>query len=134
MKAYKLMRLTKKGELKPLFIPYSGKIQQGIYYAAEFNPKKGFAPRKGWHCTLLPSAPHLKMNLKSGECRVWVEVNVLGADLYDRPKSQGGTWVLASWMKVVRILTPIERYQILAQEKIKSMTEDELKSIIDSFI
>ncbi len=62
----------------------------------EFHPTKGFAERKGWHCTLEKNAPHL-----SERGRVWVEVEVDDCELYDRPESQGGTWVLAQKMKVV---------------------------------
>jgi len=35
---------------------------------------------------------------------VWVEVEVEDIELHDRPESQGGTWVLAQRMKVLREL------------------------------
>ena len=62
-------------------------------------PTKGFAVRKGFHCTLTPVAPHLSTNN-----RVWVEVELQDYEHYDRPESQGGTWVLAQKMKVIREL------------------------------
>ena len=66
---------------------------------AELHERKGFAVRKGWHCTLEKNAPHL-----SEKNRIWVEVEVEDYELYDRPESQGGTWVLAQKMKIVREL------------------------------
>ena len=97
MKAYKLIRKMKDGSLSPLFINRRSRIPVGEWMEAEFYPTKGFAPRKGWHCTLEPVAPHL-----SEKGRVWVEVEVEDIEMYDRPESQGGTWVLAQRMKIVR--------------------------------
>jgi hypothetical protein len=96
MKAYKLVRKMKDGSLSPLFINQKSRIPIGMWMDAELHPKKGFAVRKGWHCTLTPNAPHL-----SEKGRVWVVVEVEGYTLYDRPESQGGTWVLADRMKVL---------------------------------
>ena len=66
---------------------------------AELHPTKGYAVRKGWHCTTAPVAPHL-----SPKGRVWVEVEVADFELYERPLSQGGVWVLAQKMKINQIL------------------------------
>ena len=71
MKAYKLIRKMKDGSLSPLFINKKSRIPIGTWMDAELNPTKGFAVRKGWHCTLKPEAPHL-----SDKGRVWVEVEV----------------------------------------------------------
>jgi len=100
MKAYKLFKLRADGSLGPLFINASQRIPMGLWLKSEDHPTKGFAHRPGWHCTLKPEAPHLKINSK----RVWCEVEVCGTKLYDRPESQGGTWVLAEWLKVNKIL------------------------------
>ena len=99
MKAYKLVRKLKDGNLSPLFINKKSRIQIGIWLDAEEHPTKRFAVRKGWHCTLKPIAPHLSTN-----GRVWVEVEIEDTELYNRPESQGGTWVLAQRMKVIREL------------------------------
>ena len=99
MKAYKLIRKLKNGSLSPLFINKKSRIPIGIWLDAEEHPTKGFAVRKGWHCTLKPIAPHLSTN-----GRVWVEVEIEDTELYNRPESQGGTWVLAQRMKVIREL------------------------------
>lgn len=97
MIVYKLVRELKDGSLSPLFINRKQRIPIGIWLDAEEHPTNGFAIRKGWHCTLKPIAPHL-----SKKNRVWVEVEIDDIELYDRPKSQGGTWVLAQKMKVIR--------------------------------
>lgn len=87
----------KDGSLSPLFINKKSRIPIGEWLYAEAHPTKGFAFRKGWHCTLIPEAPHL-----STKGRVWVEIEVEDYELYDRPESQGGTWVLAQKMKVIK--------------------------------
>lgn len=104
MKAYKLVRKMKDGSLAPLFINRKQRVPIGIWMEAESHPTKGFAHRKGWHCTLKPIAPHLKENPKNQTRRVWVEVEVDDIELYNRPESQGGTWVLAQRMRVIKIV------------------------------
>ena len=99
MKAYKLIRKMKDGSLSPLFINKKSRIPVGLWMDAELNPTKGFAVRKGWHCTLTPEAPHL-----SKKNRVWVEVEVDDFEYFKRPESQGGTWVLAQRMQIVKEL------------------------------
>ena len=99
MKAYKLVRKMKDGQLASLFINKTVRLPMDTWMTAEFYPTKGYAERMGWHCTLKPIAPHL-----GTKGRVWVEVDVEGVEYYDRPESQGGTWVLAKRMKINRIL------------------------------
>ncbi len=99
MKAYKLIRKMKDGSLSPLFINKKSRIPVGVWMDAELNPTKGFAVRKGWHCTLTPEAPHL-----SKKNRVWIEVEVDDFEYFKRPESQGGTWVLAQRMQIVKEL------------------------------
>lgn len=96
MIAYKLIRKLKDGQLSPLFINKKTRIPIGVWLEAESHPTPGFAFRKGWHCTLEPKAPHL-----STKDRVWVEVEIYDFEYYERPESQGGTWVLAQKMKVI---------------------------------
>ena len=108
MKAYKLVRLLKNGEMSPLFINKKSRFVEGEKYLAEFHPTKGFAPRKGLHLCTVPVAPHLSMTLKSGETRMWVECEVEDYEMYDRPESQGGSWVLAQRMKIIRRLPEIK--------------------------
>lgn len=97
MIAYKLIRKLKDGSLSPLFINKKSRIPIGEWLIAEPHPTKGFAFRQGWHCTLKPIAPHLSI-----KNRVWVEVEIEDYIYYNRPESQGGTWVLAQKMKVIR--------------------------------
>ncbi len=95
MIAYKLIRKLKDGSLSPLFINKKSRIPLNVWLEAESHPTKGFAVRKGWHCSLSGNLPHLS---KKG--RVLVEVEVEDYELYDRPESQGGAWVLAQKMKI----------------------------------
>lgn len=107
MKAYKLFRL-KGGKLYPLFINRNVETLQGVWMDAECYPTKGFAVRQGWHCCFLPHAPHLKEELASGEKRVWVECEVRDIQTYERPESQGGSWILAAALKVLKVLSSAE--------------------------
>ncbi len=104
LKAFKLVRLKKDGTIGTLFIVRGQAMPFGEWLQAEENPTKGFAVRRGWHCTFTKHAPHLKKDLKSGEHRVWVEVEVEDYVTYERPESQGGAWILAEKMKIIRIV------------------------------
>jgi hypothetical protein len=99
MKAYKLVRKMKDGTIAPLFINKKIRLDKNVWMDAESHPTKGFAYRKGWHCCLTPNAPHL-----SEKDRVWIEVDIDDYEYYKRPESQGGTWVLAQRMKVIKEL------------------------------
>ena len=99
MKAYKLMRMRKDGTLGSLFINKKAVIPLGEWLEAEDHPTKGYAHRPGWHCTFKPEAPHLTMR-----GRVWVEVEVEDYGVFERPINQGGKWILAKIMKVVKIM------------------------------
>lgn len=100
MKAYKLFKKRKDGTLGPLFINARQRVPIGQWLPAGDHPTKGFAHRPGWHCTFEPRAPHLKMT----ENRVWCLVEVEETTVYNRPESQGGQWVLANRLKVIREL------------------------------
>ena len=99
MKAYKLVRKLKDGSLAPLFINKKSRLPIGTPIKAEAHLTKGFAFRPGWHCTLTPSAPHLSV-----KNRVWVEVEVEDFEIHNRPASQGGSWVLAQKMTIIKEL------------------------------
>ena len=99
MIAYKLFKVRKNGTIGPLFINARQVIPVGEWLNAEAHPTKGFAFRPGWHCTLTPNAPHL-----SEKGRAWFRVEVEDAKQYDRPESQGGTWVLANRLRVLERL------------------------------
>lgn len=97
MKAFKLVRKMKDGTIAPLFINKTIRLPINKWMKAEAHPTKGFAFREGWHCTLSPNAPHL-----SEKGRVWVEVEIKNVKSYKRPESQGGTWVLAQNMRIIK--------------------------------
>ena len=102
MKAYKPLIKKKDDKLYPLFINKTNPTPIGEWMEAKCYPTKGFAIRKGWHCCFEMKAPHLKMQLSNGEQRVWVEVEVEDWESYNRPESQGGAWMLAQRMKIIR--------------------------------
>lgn len=89
----------KDGSLASLFINKKDRLPIGEWLDAEEHPTKGYAVRKGWHCTIVPQAPHL-----SKEGRVWVKVLLQDYDWYMRPVSQGGIWILAQKMKILEIV------------------------------
>jgi hypothetical protein len=103
MKAYKLFRKRQDGSLGPLFINRPQRVPIGKWLPAEDHPTKGYAHRPGWHACTTPIAPHL-----SEEGRVWCEVEVQNIETFIRPEHQGGTWLLAQRMKVIRELTQIQ--------------------------
>lgn len=117
MIAYKLVRKAKDGQLYPLFIDKARPYIVGEPREAECVPTKGFAVREGFHCCFIPYAPHLKTELASGQKRVWIEVNVEDFTSYDRPESQGGAWILANKLTVIRELKPAEVEIILRTRK-----------------
>ena len=96
-RAWKLFRLMKDGSIKPLFIGKTEALPVAEWMDAKDIPTKGYAHRPGWHCTLTPNAPHLK---DTDNRRVWLEVFVEDFVTYDRPESQGGTWVLSQRMYI----------------------------------
>lgn len=99
MIAYKLFSVRKDGTLRSLFINRSQRIRQGVWLAAEPHRTAGFKFRPGWHCTTKPEAPHLGT---SG--RAWYRVEIEDYEAFERPKAQGGTWLLA---KRMRVLEPV---------------------------
>jgi len=104
MKAYKLVRLKRDGSIGSLFIDRKSDMPYGEWLEAEELPTKGFKVNKGWHCTFKPVAPHLKEELSNGEKRIWVEVEIEDYAVYKKPESQGGWWILANKMKVIKIM------------------------------
>lgn len=96
MKAYKLFRVLKSGEITPLFINKTKRLPIGKWMEAEDHPTKGYAHRPGWHCTSQPVAPHL-----SNKGRVWMEVEMKDFTEVKRPKAQGGLWYLANRIKII---------------------------------
>lgn len=103
IKGYKLFRVRKDGTIGPLFINQRQRIEVGKWMDAEDHPTKGFAHRPGWHATLKPVAPHL-----STKGRVWCRVAMTKTRKFNRPQSQGGTWVLAQKLKVTRVLPKLQ--------------------------
>jgi len=93
---YKLFRVRKDGSIGSLFIDRRAILPCGAWLKARRIPTKGFAVRPGWHATARPVAPHLS---KRG--RRWFKVELHGVTQVERPKSQGGAWYLAKWMKIL---------------------------------
>ena len=95
MKAYKLFRVLKSGEITSLFINKSIRLERGTWLEAECHPTKGYKERPFWHCTSEQKAPHL-----SEKGRVWLEVEMEEFTEFERPESQGGKWFLAQRIKI----------------------------------
>ena len=114
MIVYKKVRILKDGNCYPLFIDKTKPFTFGEWMHCEFHPTKGFAPRTiegtetpigGWHCCFEPIAPHIADKLSSGEERVWMECEAKGAmQKYNRPESQGGAWLLAEYIRPIRLI------------------------------
>ena len=95
--AYKLVRKLKNGDIAPLFINKTQRLELGKKYFAELHETKGFKVRKGWHCCAVPVAPHL-----SKKDRVWVAILIDDFTEHTRPTSQGGLWYTANEMTIIR--------------------------------
>ena len=151
---YKLFEMDmRNGKLYPLFIGKTEETKIGEWVHAEFIPTKGFAVRSGWHLGLIPSAPHLigadgTYKSKRGKNfeRIWcvVEYNanhnyndyvqtlpkkcitdgIPEDGYYNFKEANGALWIISSDIKIIRILTEEERYDIL-----KSQGFDEQKAI-----
>ena len=98
MIGYKLFRVRKDGSLGPLFINRGQRLTLGTKYVAEAHKTPGYAFRLGWHICEHPVAPHLS---KKG--RVWAVVEFGDWEGHERPKSQGGLWFTAGWMRIVAL-------------------------------
>ena len=96
MIAWKLFRELKNGEIAPLFINKKLRLKYDQWYEAELHVTPGFSPRKGWHVTALPNAPHL-----SSKGRIWKRVEIEDYTELIRPEAQGGLWYLANRMRVL---------------------------------
>ena len=94
--AYKLFRQRKDGTIGPLFINKKQVIPVGQWVAAETHPTKGYALRPGWHTTPEPEAKHLSI-----KNRVWKKVQIADYYKFDRPKHQGGYWLIANMIRVI---------------------------------
>jgi hypothetical protein len=99
LKAYKLFRVLKDGNITPLFINKTFRLPLGEWLQAESHPTKGFKYRPFWHCTSNPMAPHL-----SEKGRQWYVVEMEDYVEFERPKTQGGLWYLAKRMKIIKII------------------------------
>ena len=97
MKAYKLFRVMKSGEISPLFINKKARLPIGKWLDAECHPTKNFVVRPHWHCTSQPNAPHLSM-----KDRAWYEIEMEDFTEFKRPSTQGGMWFLANKIKIIK--------------------------------
>jgi hypothetical protein len=95
-KAWKLLKVRSDGSLGPLFINTKQRIEPDTWYKAEDHPTPGYKHRPGWHVAPEPNAPHLSL-----KGRVWCQVEIDEFTELKRPESQGGTWYLAKWMRVL---------------------------------
>jgi hypothetical protein len=111
--AYKLLRKRKNGSIGSLFVDRTTKLPLGKWLSAVDHKPTNLAHRPGWHCLPRPLAPHL-----SEKGRVWCVVEVDDFKKIDRPQSQGGTWLLANRMRIVKELSEAEIKAILLGKEI----------------
>ncbi len=88
----------KDGSIAPLFINKRLRLENNKWYEAELHATKGFSPRRGFHVTAKPIAPHLN---SKREKRVWKQVEIEDYVELQRPESQGGLWYIANRMRVL---------------------------------
>ena len=98
MIAYKLCRIKKNGDITPLFINKTQKIEFNKWLNAESHPTKNYKLRPYWHCVQYKVAPHL-----SKKNRVWVKVEIEDFQEFQKPISQGGVWYLANKIKFIKV-------------------------------
>lgn len=96
MKAYKLFRLKKDGNITSLFINKTENLKFNKWLKGKCYPTDGFKVRPGWHCTEKPEAPHLSKN-----GRIWCEVEIENFEEIQRPQNQGGKWFIANDLKIL---------------------------------
>lgn len=99
MICYKLFRLKANGKLTSLFINKKQEYEIGQVYYAENHITRGYKERPYFHCVATPKANHLIM-----KNRVWCEVEVTDPIFIKRPLNQGGMWILASSIKIIKTL------------------------------
>lgn len=99
MMAYKLFKQRKDGSLGSLFVDASRKLPVGEWMPAVNHKPRRLAERPGWHCLKRPVAPHL-----SERGRTWALVEVDDFKSMVRPESQGGEWVLANRMRIIKTI------------------------------
>jgi hypothetical protein len=98
--AYKLFRKMSDGSISPLFFDQRLRLPVGEWIAARLDlVKKGYKTRPGWHCCMSPDAPHL-----TEKDRVWCKIKIRDYTVEHRPDSQGGDWLIANHIKVIKEL------------------------------
>ena len=97
MKAYKLFRIMKDGEISPLFINKKARLPLNTWLPSESHRTKGYTYRPHWHCTSKPEADHL-----TTKGRAWYEIEIKDFTEMKRPPSQGGLWYLADNIKIIK--------------------------------
>ena len=96
MIAWKLFKLRKDGSLGSLYMNSRERLLPEVWYTASDNQRNGFAKRVGFHTTKTKHAPHLSL-----KGRVWRRVEIKDFYFVERPKNQGGTWIIAQRMKIL---------------------------------
>ena len=92
---FKLFKVRKNGTLGPLFINKRQVVPVGEWLEAGDYPTKGYKHRPGWH-----TAPEKTSHLSERD-RMWYKVKIRDYYRCERPKSQGGYWLIAKEMKVL---------------------------------
>ena len=97
MIAYKIFKVRKDGSLGSLYCDTKAKYYLDKWYRSSpyYHPKLKFRP--GFHATLKPYAPHIKIKKN----RAWYKIDVEDYTFFDRPACQGGKWLVCKKMKIL---------------------------------
>ena len=96
MVGYKFFKVRRNGTLGSLFINKKEILPIGEWINSESYPTKGYKFRPYFHVLPKPVAPHLSI-----KGREWWKVDMNLSHTMTRPESQGGTWYLASSIKLL---------------------------------
>ena len=143
LKGYKLFEQDPMGNLYPLFIGKKNSMHIKEWQKAEILPTKGFAVRPGFHIGEICSAPWLmsfdgtyKSQRSKYWKRIWAEVEYVADNDYSEKVNQlpkkcfqyilpengfykfretgcKRIWIISDQMRILRILSEIERQNIL---------------------
>lgn len=142
---YKLFEMDECGNLYALFIDKNTIMPIGEWLLAGNFPTKGFALRPGFHIGEIPAAPWLmsangtyKSQRRKNWKRVWAEVEYVADIDYTlavqtlpgkcmkhtlphhgfyqfRETGVNRVWIIASQMRITRVLTEQERMEVLKE-------------------
>ena len=117
MKAFKLFRVLKDGNITSLFINKTEKLKLEEWLEAKSYPTEGYKVRPFFHCMDRPAAPHL-----TNKGRIWLEVEIEEFTILNCPKHQGGVWYLAQKMYIYNYKTNLFNNETKNQKAVRRIS------------